>query len=183
MLATANLFRRGHGICLEDHEPRPADRSRRRHKRRIRALPHLFEPDGFGASTAGYTWHTVAAIGISVFGPSATQAAVGLCLLWWNSRIVDEARLVPEKDEIVEAADLENIEITLVAVLGLYFIADGVAALIRSSLSWGICHRIGHSSRLLCATSESAATPRQQLGDVVAPELKKAKPGSRPGLL
>jgi uncharacterized protein len=37
MLATANLFRRGHGICLEDHEPRPADRHRRRHQRRIRA--------------------------------------------------------------------------------------------------------------------------------------------------
>lgn len=92
----------------------------------------------FGASNAGNTWQTVAAIGISVFGPVATQAVVGLCLLWWNGRIVDKARLVPEKDEIVEAADLENIEIALVAVLGLYFIADGVAELIRSSLSWGI---------------------------------------------
>jgi hypothetical protein len=180
---TANLFRRGHGSCLEDHEPRPADRRRRRHKRRIRALPHLFELDGFGVSTAGHTWQTVATIGISVFGPFATQAAVGLCLLWWNSRIVDKARLVPEKDEIVEAADLENIEITLVAVLGLYFIADGVAELIRSSLSWGIRHRIGHGARLLLGHERKCRYAASAAWRCCCTGIEKAKPGSRPGLL
>ena len=91
-----------------------------------------------GASNTIYTWQTVAVIGTSLLGPFAIQAAVGLCFLWCSGRIVDKVSLAPEKDGIVEAADLRNIEITLVAVLGLYFIADGVAELIRSSLIWGI---------------------------------------------
>jgi hypothetical protein len=80
------------------------------------------------------------------FGPSAIQAAVGLCFIRWSGRIVDKAGLAPEKDEIVEALDLRNIEITLVAALGLYFIADGFGELCTWSLIAGFNYS---SSRLL----------------------------------
>ena len=83
-----------------------------------------------------YTWQTVAFMAASLFIPLTVQVAVGLCFIRWNGRIVDKVSPPAEKDEIVETADLRNIEITLVAVLGLYFIAEGIAELCRDLSSW-----------------------------------------------
>jgi hypothetical protein len=87
------------------------------------------------------SWRLAAAF----FGASAIKAAVGLCIIWWSGRIVDMAGLAPEKDEIVEAPDLRNIEIILIAVLGLYFIADGFAELCIWSLTEGFGYSASRS--------------------------------------
>jgi hypothetical protein len=88
------------------------------------------------ASGTIYTWQTVAFIAAGLFIPLAVQVAIGLCFIRWSGRIVDKVSPAPEKDKVVEAADLRNIEITLVAVLGLYFIVDGLAELCRDLSSW-----------------------------------------------
>jgi hypothetical protein len=88
------------------------------------------------ASNTAYTWQTIAFMAASLFIPLAVQVAIGLCFLRWSGRIADKVSPAPEKDEIVEAADLRNIEITLVAMLGLYFIAEGLAELCRDLSSW-----------------------------------------------
>src|SRR5258708_1029053 len=89
---------------------------------------------------AVYSWQDVAFIGASSFGPFGAYTAVGLCFLWWSGRIIDRASLAPERGEneaVVESTDLRNIEISVVAVLGLYFVADGLAELCRVSLGLG----------------------------------------------
>jgi hypothetical protein len=64
------------------------------------------------------------------FGPTAIYAALGLSFMWWSGRIVDRASLSPEDDALsVAPADLKSIEVSLVTVIGLYFLADGVAQL------------------------------------------------------
>jgi hypothetical protein len=88
------------------------------------------------ASNIIYTWQTVAFMAVSLFIPLAVQVAIGLCFIRWSGRIVDKVSPAPEKDEIVEAADLRNIGITLVAVLGLYFIAEGLAELCIELYRW-----------------------------------------------
>src|SRR5208337_5161472 len=45
--------------------------------------------------------------------------------LWWSGRIVDGASHAPGEGEAVAATDSRSIEISLVAVLGLYLLADG----------------------------------------------------------
>src|SRR5216684_1631777 len=88
-----------------------------------------------------YTWQDVAFIGASYFGPFVAYTAGSLCFLWWSGRIIDRASLAPERGESeapVESTDLRNIEITLVAVLGLYFLADGLAELCRVSFGQGL---------------------------------------------
>jgi hypothetical protein len=95
---------------------------------------------------AVYTWQDVAFIGASYFGPFVAYTAVGLCFLWWGGRIIDRASLAPERGEseaLVESTDLRNIEIGVVAVLGLYFVADGLAELCRVSLGLGLRYPIG----------------------------------------
>jgi hypothetical protein len=56
-------------------------------------------------------------------------AIVGLCFIWWSGRIVDRSSLAPGQGEAVDAIGLRSIEISLVAVLGLYLLADGFAGL------------------------------------------------------
>ena len=46
IMATANLFRARTPHQSGNHQPRSAHRCRRRHQRRICAVPHLFEQDG-----------------------------------------------------------------------------------------------------------------------------------------
>jgi hypothetical protein len=98
------------------------------------------------AGRAIYTWQDVAFVGVSYFGPFVAYTAVGLCFLWWSGRITERASLAPEQgesDALVESTDLRNIEISLVAVLGLYFLADGLAELCRVSLRLGLRYPIG----------------------------------------
>jgi hypothetical protein len=93
-----------------------------------------------GAS-AIYTRQDVALVGVGCFGPFVAYTAVGLCFLWWSGRIIEKAGLAPEQGEseaLVESADLRNIEVSLVAVLGLYFLADGLAELCRVSFGQGL---------------------------------------------
>src|SRR5258708_3796999 len=85
---------------------------------------------------AVYSWQDVVLVGSSYLGQLVIYAAVGLCFLWWSGRIIDRASLAPERGEneaVVESTDLRNIEISVVAVLGLYFVADGLAELCRVS--------------------------------------------------
>jgi hypothetical protein len=88
------------------------------------------------ASNTVYTWQTVALMVAGLFIPLAVQFATGLCFIRWSDRIADKISPASEKGEVVEAADLRNIEITLVAVLGLYFITEGLAELCRDLCSW-----------------------------------------------
>jgi hypothetical protein len=88
------------------------------------------------------TWPDVALIGANYFGPFLAYTAVGLCFLWWGGRIIGRASLAPERAEseaLLESSDLGNIEISLIAVLGLYFVADGLAELCR--VSFGLDRR------------------------------------------
>jgi hypothetical protein len=87
-----------------------------------------------------HSWQDAALIGVSHFGPFLAYTAVGLCLLWWSGGIVDRASLAPERSEsesLVVTSDLRNIEISLIAVLGLYFVADGLAELCRGTFGLG----------------------------------------------
>ena len=101
-------------------------------------VAHLSALDG---AHAVYTWRDVAFIGASYFGPFVAYTAVGLCFLWWCGRIIDRASLAPEQganEALIQSTDLRNVEISLVAVLGLYFLADGFAELCRVSFGQGI---------------------------------------------
>jgi hypothetical protein len=88
-----------------------------------------------------YTWRDVAFVGAGHFGPFVVYMAVGLCFLWWSGRIIDRVGFAPERGEteaLAESSDLRNMEISLVAVVGLYFLADGLAELCRVSLGEAI---------------------------------------------
>ncbi len=75
-------------------------------------------------------------VAVYQFGPIAIYAALGLSFLWWSGRIVDRASLAPQDDGLpVAPADLKNIEVSLVTVIGLYFLADGFAELCRFTFS------------------------------------------------
>src|SRR5260370_31581059 len=113
-----------------------------------RFVVYLSALDG---ARAVYSWQDVAFIGASYFGPFVAYTAVGLCFLWWSGRIIDRVSLAPERGEneaVVESTDLRNIEISVVAVLGLYFVADGLAELFRVSLGLGQRYRIDGSLSL-----------------------------------
>jgi hypothetical protein len=93
-----------------------------------------------------HTWRDAAVVAVMYFGPFVAYTAVGLCFLWWSGRIIDKASLAPEPGENeapVVSTDLRNIEISLVAVLGLYFLADGLAELCRAGLGPGLRYQIG----------------------------------------
>jgi len=83
------------------------------------------------------------------FGPIAIYAALGLSFMWWSGRIVDRAGQAPQDDGLpVASADLKNIEVSLVAVIGLYFLADGFAELCRFTFSQGFIYGLDGSATL-----------------------------------
>jgi hypothetical protein len=83
------------------------------------------------------------------FGPTAIYAALGLSFMWWSGRIVDRASQAPQDDGLpVASADLKNIEISLVTVIGLYFLADGFAELCRFTFSQGLSYALDGSAAL-----------------------------------
>jgi hypothetical protein len=85
----------------------------------------------------------------SWFGPIAIYAALGVSFVWWSGRILDRAGQAPQDDGLPAAsADLKNIELSLIAVIGLYFLADGLAELCRFALSQGIIYEPDGSSGL-----------------------------------
>jgi hypothetical protein len=83
------------------------------------------------------------------FGPAAIYAALGLSFMWWSGRIVDRASQVPQDDRLpLASTDLKNIEVSLVAVIGLYFLADGFAELCRFAFSQGFIYSLDGSAAL-----------------------------------
>ncbi len=83
------------------------------------------------------------------FGPIAIYTALGLSFMWWSGRIVDRAGQAPQDDRLpMASADLKNIEVSLVAVIGLYFLADGVAELCRFAFSQGFNYALDGSATL-----------------------------------
>jgi hypothetical protein len=83
------------------------------------------------------------------FGPVAIYAALGLSFMWWSGRIVDRASQAPQDDGLpVASADLKNIEVSLVTVIGLYFLADGFAELCRFTFSQGLNYALDGSATL-----------------------------------
>jgi hypothetical protein len=87
-------------------------------------------------SPAGDVFHSLQADVFSrvagYIGSLVPYAIAGICFLFWSGRVVDSASLAP--GESVESADLRDVEIILVAVLGLYLLADGFAELCRSAI-------------------------------------------------
>ncbi|GLH80784.1 hypothetical protein SSBR45G_56930 [Bradyrhizobium sp. SSBR45G] len=82
-------------------------------------------------------------IAASHFGPIAVYAAFGLGLMWWSRRLVDKADQALEDRTLPTASsDLKNMEVSLVTVIGLYFLADGFAELFRFAFLGVIIH--GH---------------------------------------
>ena len=91
--------------------------------------------------TAGvaYAWPTAVMVGASSFGPVIAYTAVGLCFMWWSGRIVDRAsQSFKEPDVPVAPTDMKNFELSLVTVIGLYFLADGAAETCRLIFSQSI---------------------------------------------
>ncbi len=76
---------------------------------------------------------------IHQFGPTAIYAALGLSFMWWSGRIADRASLAPQDDALpVRSFDLKSIEVSLVTVIGLYFLAEGFAELCRFIFNQGM---------------------------------------------
>lgn len=75
------------------------------------------------------TWKTIGSASINSFGATVISIIFGMCLLWWGGRVVYKAANTPlpeEGDAPAEAVDLRSLEISLVALLGLYLLADGL---------------------------------------------------------
>jgi hypothetical protein len=90
-----------------------------------------------------YDWPTAVTVGASHLGPVAAYVAIGLVFLWWSGRIVDRVSEAPQDSGLPLAlADLKNIELSLVTVIGLYFLADGFAELCRWIFSQGLNYRL-----------------------------------------
>ncbi len=86
---------------------------------------------------------------IFFFGPIAIYAALGLIFMWWSGRIVDRASLSPQDDALpVASADLKNIEVSLITVIGLYFLADGFTELCQFTFSQGFIYSLDGSATL-----------------------------------
>jgi len=83
------------------------------------------------------------------FGPIAIYAALGLSFMWWSDRIVDRASQASQDDALpVTSADLKNIEVSLVTVVGVYFLVDGFAELCRFTFSQGFIYGLDGSATL-----------------------------------
>ena len=83
------------------------------------------------------------------FGPTAIYAALGLSFMWGSRRIVDRASQAPQDDGLpVASADLKNIEVSLVTVIGLYFLVDGFAEFCRFAFSQGFYYALDGSATL-----------------------------------
>jgi hypothetical protein len=83
------------------------------------------------------------------FGPTAIYAGLGLSFMWWSGRIVDRASDAPHNSGLpVAPADLKNIELSLVIVIGLYFLVDGFAEFCRFAFSQGFIYALDGSATL-----------------------------------
>lgn len=101
------------------------------------------------AAKVAYDLPSLVMAAIYHFGPIAIYAALGLSLMWWSGRIVDRASLTPQDDALPAASvDLKSIEVSLVTVIGLYFLVDGFAELCRFTFSQGFIYGLDRSATL-----------------------------------
>ena len=101
---------------------------------------------GWETAKVAYGLPTARMVGASYLGPIAAYVVVGLSFLWWSGRIVDRTSQTPdENDTPLALTDLHNVEVSLLAVIGLYFLADGVAELCRWIFSQGLNYGLGGS--------------------------------------
>lgn len=86
---------------------------------------------------------------VNHFGPIAVYTAFGLGLMWWSGRIVDATNLAADDGDLTAASsDLKNMEVSLVTVIGLYFLVDGFAELLRLAFSLATFHGLDGSVTL-----------------------------------
>ena len=93
----------------------------------IRMLVQVSDPASVAHQVKGLFLGVVGYVGAMV-----PYAIAGICFLWRSGRVVDSASLAPGEGEAVGSSDLRNIEIILVAILGLYLLVEGLAELCRS---------------------------------------------------
>jgi hypothetical protein len=95
-----------------------------------------WQMQGWVAARVVYDFPSLVIAATHQFGPIAIYAALGLSFMWWSGRIVDRASQAPQDDGLpVASADFKNIEVSLVTVIGLYFLADGFAELCQFTFS------------------------------------------------
>jgi flagellar biosynthesis protein FlhB len=112
-----------------------------------------FNQASWDAAGAIYTLRSVVFNAVSSIGALVPYAIVGLGFLWFGGRIVDGVRLAPKEGEAVESADLRNMEISLIVMLGLYILADGFAELCRC-FSQGVSHAVRGEPRSVIWNAE-----------------------------
>jgi hypothetical protein len=101
------------------------------------------------AARVVYDLPSLVIAGAGYFAPIAIYAALGLSFMWWSGRIVDRASQAPQDDGLpVASADLKNIEVSLVTVIGLYFLVDGFAELCRFTFRQGFIDSLDGSATL-----------------------------------
>jgi hypothetical protein len=99
----------------------------------------FFQMSNWDAAGVAYNWLAASLLAVNYFGPVVVYVVIGLGLMWSSARIADRANQSPgEPDVPLASTDLKGIEITLVTVIGLYFLVDGVAELCRLVFSQGI---------------------------------------------
>lgn len=96
-----------------------------------------------------YDGSSLVMVTVSYFGPIVVYAAFGLGLMWWSGRIVDRASQGSrDGDSPAASRDLKKIEISLVSVIGLYFLADGFAELCRFAFTQSLIYGLDRSATL-----------------------------------
>ena len=77
----------------------------------------------------------LATLALLRFGPSFAYLGVGLGIIWWAKRGIDRAAAARDPADSSGAPQLAEIESILIGVLGVYFLCDGIAGLLRTA-SW-----------------------------------------------
>jgi hypothetical protein len=73
---------------------------------------------------------TAILLGAMRIGPSIIFAAIGVGLIWWGNRVQIISAQTAEPADSHQATDLHALEAILIAVLGVYFLADGLFGII-----------------------------------------------------
>jgi hypothetical protein len=102
------------------------------------------------------SWQAIGLLGASYWGPFAIYVALGLGFLWRSGRIIDVARVGPKPDNVEYPDDLQSIEVMLVAVLGIYFVADGLAEACRLGFTPGIGYSVSGTATAIWIFSGNA---------------------------
>ncbi len=90
-----------------------------------------------------YTLSDVVMAGVGHLASNAGYLILGLGLLWWNGRLADRTGQPPDDgDLLVASSDFRNLELSLVTVIGLYFVVAGLADLcgwiLRRGMNYGL---------------------------------------------